>query len=366
MKYQYELPPVIRFGCGVRFQLPEILPPGGVLLVCGSHALPEAEKLRQILTVSHQVDIFTGFPAEVPLDQVDAARRAAEKAGATSIVSLGGGSAIDLGKAVSALRFEEFPCADYFYGRRSAVAAKCFFAALPTTAGTGSEATANAVLHDPETLIKQSLRTAGMMPDAALVDPELLFDAPPAVIAAPGMDALTQAIESFTSRKADDFTRFYASSAVRILLNDLAGAFSGDREKIISVCRASLMTGMAFGTSGLGAVHGLAHPLGSCGKIPHGMACAVLLTPVMRFNAARVPQIYQALADAAGVAGVQELVAEISSLRTCLGIPDDFKSHGFSAENKNFIIRNSRSGSMKCNPVELSDSDLAVILDEIL
>ena len=126
------------------------------------------------------------------------------------------------------------------------------------------------------------------------------------------------------------------------------------------------MTGMAFGASGLGAVHGLAHPLGSCGSIPHGLACAVLLTPVMRFNAAAKPQIYQELAAATGFDGVQELIGAITDLRDLLGIPDDFKAYNFTSENKNFIIRNSRSGSMKCNPVELSDENLATILEEIM
>ena len=356
-KFEYSLPKVIRFGRGSRFELASLLPPGAVLVLCGRHSAARLQRESSRLFPGRAVEIFAEIPAEIPLASVEAARRLGRRIGANSIVGWGGGSAIDAAKATAALIGEEYSAADYFYSRRRAAPRHVYFAALPTTAGTGAEVTANAVLHDETTLIKQSLRTPEMAPDAAIVDPDLADHAPFTVMAASGMDALTQAIESFTSRNADDSTRFLAGTAAKTLFRFLPDSCGGDAGAVEEVCRASLMTGIAFSKSGLGAVHGLAHPLGCVKNLPHGLVCAVLLEKIVRANAARSPQIYRKLNAALGF----DAVAEIGVLREKLDIPAKF-DFTLTDEEINFIVAHSRSGSMKCNPVAYTDEELALLL----
>ncbi|MCQ2378500.1 MAG: iron-containing alcohol dehydrogenase [Victivallaceae bacterium] len=355
-KFEFSLPEKIRFGRGSRFDLASLLPPGAVLVLCGHHSEAAIRRESDRLFPGRAVEIFSEIPAEIPLAAVESARICGRRIQARSIIGWGGGSAIDAAKATAALLDEEYPVADYFYGRRTASPRRVFFAALPTTAGTGAEVTANAVLHDESTRVKQSLRTPDMAADAAIVDPDLAA-APFAVMAASGMDALTQAIESFVSRNADDATRFLAATAAKTLFLHLENACRGDAASVEEICRASLTVGIAFGKSGLGAVHGLAHPLGCVKHLPHGFVCAVLLEKIVRANAARAPQIYRELDRALGFSAVEK----IGALRAALDLPPAF-DFTLTPREIDFIVAHSRSGSMKCNPVFYTDAELAALL----
>ncbi len=364
MQFEFSLPATIRFGRKVRFELNALLPSGAVLVLTGNHALEFLQREKSALFGARPVEFLAGIPPEVPIDFVDAARQKARELGACAIVGVGGGSAIDAAKAVAALADENFPTADYFYLKRMASPRRVTFAALPTTAGTGAEVTANAVLHDAATQIKQSLRTPDMAAQIALIDPELAEDAPFGVMAASGMDALTQAIESFTSLRANDLTRQIAAAAAKDLLTHLVAACRHERVAVDAVCRASMLTGIAFSTSGLGAVHGLAHPLGCVKSVSHGVACAVLLGAVLKNNASRVPEIYRALSAALGYADAGSFFADVATLREKLGIAAKF-DFALTVSERDFIVSHSRSGSMKCNPVAYSDGELGAILDQV-
>ncbi|MCQ2379815.1 MAG: iron-containing alcohol dehydrogenase [Victivallaceae bacterium] len=359
-----QIPDTIRFGCGTRYELDGLLPPGPVMVICGRHSAPLLTDGRMF--GDRQIAAFCDCPPELPLDVIGSARDIARKSGVASVVGIGGGSAMDAAKAVAALMESELPVEEFFYGRAKAIRSKTFFAALPTTAGTGAEVTANAVICDTKTGIKQSLRGDNLMADAALVDPELVAGAPLHVMASAGLDALTQAVESYCSRRATDFTRLLAMSAAATLLESLKPAVEGDIRHVAAITRASLETGIAFASSGLGAVHGIAHPLGSVRHVPHGICCAVLLTEVLRFNNARGDKRIRELAVRLGFSSVDTMVDAISMLRSELGVPGDFRAYGLSERDFSFIVANCRSGSMRCNPVDMSDGNVIELLGRLL
>jgi alcohol dehydrogenase class IV len=204
------------------------------------------------------------------------------------VVAIGGGSVIDCGKAVSVMLAEDGTVCDYLegVGTRKPSGAKVPFIAVPTTAGTGSEATKNAVICDRKEGYKKSLRHDAYMPNVALVDPELTLTLPRHMTIACGLDAVSQLIEAYTSTKADtslDPLVLKALSGAAESLLPLALGQSNDISLREKMSYAALVSGIALGRSGLGAVHGIAGPMGGLCPVPHGVACGKLLFPVMTF-----------------------------------------------------------------------------------
>lgn len=365
MRFEKELPGDIRFGNGVRHLLPGLLPPGKTLVIGGRHAHPEIRMELRAELSDHRATLAPPVSPELPLDEVAATVKLARELRAVNFVGWGGGSAMDCAKAVAALAGCDADVAECFYGRAQAPARNNFLVLLPTSAGTGAEVTANAVITDRATGVKQSLRAPGMTANCALVDPELLRNAPAAVIAGSGFDALTQALESFLSRKADALTRQMAAAAAKFLLNALPGACRQEADKLTATARGSLLAGMAFASSGLGAVHGIGHPAGSSLGVPHGVCCAILLPTVLRRNLPACQERFDELAGALDLPDAEALIAEVVKLRRELGLPENFRKYGNVTDHMEFIVRNCRSGSMKCNPRELADDEVAAILEEL-
>ena len=214
---------------------------------------------------------------------------AAREHGADVVAAVGGGSVIDTGKAVAMLLGNGGDPLDYLEvvgaGQKiTRPSAPCV--AVPTTAGTGAEVTANAVLAVPEHQVKASLRSTLMLPRVALVDPELTASCPPPVTAASGMDALTQCLEPFVSVRANPVTDGLAREGLRRAAAGLRAAYADGADAAaradMAVC--SLLGGMALANAKLGAVHGLAGVVGGTAPVPHGAACAALLVPVIDAN----------------------------------------------------------------------------------
>ena len=362
--YSAAIPGDIRFGNGVRFCLKDNLLSGDTLFICGRHSLCRIEK--EFGNSGFAFDIMT-VSGELPLDELETVLIAVRKKNYRNFIGWGGGSAVDCAKAIAALAESPGCAADYFYNRSQLAGRSNRMILIPTTAGTGAEITSNSVICDRKTGIKQSLRGAGMTADLALCDPELLQDTPPEVMAASGFDALTQALESFTSIKSTPLTKQLAASAAVLILKNLKKAcFYNDPAALENMARASMLTGIAFAQSGLGAVHGLAHPLGSVCRVPHGICCAILLLPVLKLNAELFPELFDELASNCGFTGKDKLFEFIAGLQKSLSIPENFRRYKLSREHFGFIIANCRSGSMKCNPRELSDAELAEFLETML
>ena len=299
------------------------------------------------------------------------------------MIGFGGGSAIDAAKAIAALLTNGGELLDYLevIGRAQPLArpsAPCI--AIPTTAGTGSEVTRNAVLASPAHQVKVSLRSPHMLPRVALVDPELTFDLPPAVTAATGLDALTQLIEPFVSSRANPLTDAYCIDGIRRAARSLRRAVENGRDATAreDLALASLFGGLALANAGLGAVHGFAAPIGGTFSAPHGAVCAALLPHVIDANRralrerapthpalSRYDEIARLITSRSD-ASATDLVRWTQRLTTDLEIPS-LASYGITREHVPALIgAAANASSMKANPIALTPPELTAILEAAL
>lgn len=376
--FSLHLPHTILFGTGKAKELPNVLPPfvKRVMLICGSHAAISGEGvcLKSILeTAGIAVSIYSGVPAEPPPESVDSIVLAARQANAQTLIALGGGSVMDAAKAAAAIIHLEGTCVDYFSGKSEInPLGRIPLACLPTTAGTGAESTSNAVLTDSATKVKKSLRHPSMVPEIAIVDPDFTLECPAHITAASGLDALVQAIESYISPRATSITRDFSKNAFRRITSSIIRCYEypQDISARIDMAEGAMLAGMAFANSGLGAIHGIAHPVGSLLHVPHGVACSILMLPVFRFNCSSCAYLYENLfAEIAGKLQIactaDNFLAYLADLCNALNIAKNFRYYGLAKEHYSFILANCRSGSMKNNPVYMTDADVIAILDSV-
>jgi alcohol dehydrogenase class IV len=291
------------------------------------------------------------------------------------VIGFGGGSALDTGKAIAAMLTNEGDLLDYLevIGRGQALKnPSAPYIAIPTTAGTGAEVTRNAVLYSPEHHVKVSLRSPHMLPDIALVDPELTYTLPPDVTASTGLDALTQLIEPFVSIKANPMTDALCREGMKRAARSLRHAYQdgSSAEAREDMALASLFSGLALANAGLGAVHGFAGPFGGMFDAPHGAVCAALLPHVMAANVRllhgnhllrRCDEVAQILtgnshatADV-GVGWVADLVRDLQ-------VPP-LRTYGFTESYvPELIEKSAAASSMKGNPIQLTPDDMRGIL----
>ena len=291
------------------------------------------------------------------------------------VVAIGGGSVLDAGKAIAALITNRSPLRDYLevVGKSQPLAerpAPCI--AIPTTAGTGAEVTRNSVLMAEEERVKVSLRSPLMLPTVALVDPELTYGLPPAITASTGLDALTQCIEPFVSPKGNPLTDGVAREGMRRAARALRRAYhdGGDTDARSDMCVASLCGGLALANAKLGAVHGFAAPLGGMFPIPHGVACARLLAPVVRANVgalraraaasaalARYDEVARILTGRAD-ARAEDAAAWLGTLVDELYVAR-LGTYGLTEGDAERVVAQARrASSMQGNPVVLTDEEL--------
>jgi alcohol dehydrogenase class IV len=299
------------------------------------------------------------------------------------VVGVGGGSAIDAGKAVAALIANGGDPLDYLEvigaGKRLERPSAPFIA-VPTTAGTGAEATRNAVLVSPEHGVKASLRSSHMLPRLAVVDPELTFDLPPALTASTGMDALTQLIEPYVSVRANALVDLFCADGMRRASRSIERAFTHDRDAAAraDMSMASLLGGLSLANAGLGAVHGFAAPVGGSFHAPHGAVCAALLPHVMEVNIAALrarapesPAIERYAAVARILTGDPAATAESGAawtarLSRALAIPA-LGAYGVQPRNvPELVAKAARASSMKGNPIALTEAELTDALTRAL
>lgn len=311
---------------------------------------------------------------------VSLAAQGAEQARAADcdfVMGIGGGSALDAAKAIAALATNRGDISDYLevIGKAQPLTtAPLPVIAVPTTAGTGAEVTRNAVLHSPEHHVKVSLRNPLMLPRVALIDPELTFELPPPLTASTGMDALTQLIEPFVSKRANPITDTLCREGIPRVARSLRRAFENGRDAAArgDMALASLFGGLALANAGLGAVHGFAAPIGGMYPARHGAVCAALLPHVIEANVTvarerNVPVVLNRYEEVArlliGTADIAAAVDWIRALCGDLGI-SRLSAFGIRKENLPAIAKKaSLSSSMKPNPVEFSEPQLAAILE---
>lgn len=320
-----------------------------------------------------------GVEAEPTLELV---RRGVELALAERcdlVIGLGGGSAIDAGKAVAALLSNGGDPLDYLEvvgAGRGLHTPSAPFIAVPTTAGTGAEVTRNAVLSSPEHRFKASLRSLWMLPRLAVIDPELTFDLPPAITASTGLDALTQLIEPYVSVRSNPMTDLYCLEGINRVARSLRRAYADghDAAARTDMSLASLLGGLALANAGLGVVHGFAAPIGGAFAAPHGAVCAALLPHGMDVNIralrARAPdseplgrfETVARILTGDASAAAENGVAWASRICREFRVPP-LRSYGIRKEHLAALVENAaKASSMKGNPIPLSTGELHQIL----
>lgn len=366
-------PTRIIFGRGALAQLGKEVSFYGkrTLLVSGRSSMRKTGTLDKASSLMKsagvEVYLFDQVEPEPSLDTVNRGVNLARERNCEVIVGLGGGSAIDAAKAIASMVCQEGAVWDYHKGREVEKEGLPFIA-LPTTAGTGAEITKNAVLIDKKRTVKKSIRSPHMIAKVALVVPELTLSAPPCVTAYTGMDALTQAIESYISRASNAISDILALQAIELIFHNLPEAVKNgqDIEVREKLALGSLLSGMSFSNAGLGAVHGLAHPIGAHFSVPHGLACAVLLPYAMKFNLSVRCEKFKKIAEVITASGAEDVVTKIKELLDQIGIPETLKRYRISESDLPVIIAESRGHSMSKNPKKAKDEDLKEILEKII
>ena len=287
--------PYIIFGAGKLNELYNIIPKFGknILFVIGKSSLKKSGKWNEIVSVLESksfnyVEIpISGEPSPTLIDEVTAKFR---KNNIELVIGIGGGSVTDAGKAISAMIPKKNSIKNYLegVGNKNHDGTKIPYIAIPTTSGTGSEATKNAVISEISPKgFKKSLRHDNLIPNVAIIDPELMISCPPSISAACGMDAFTQLLEAYVSSKASPITDALAYSGMKFMSENLLLACSTGASDVnvrAAMAYGSLMSGITLANAGLGIIHGLASPIGGFFKIPHGVVCGTLLAEATKVN----------------------------------------------------------------------------------
>lgn len=384
MRFEFATAGRILFGPGTMLQAAPAAATLGsrALLVTGRNPA-RSRVLLEKLSESGVTAATFAVNGEPDLATISAGVEHAREHGCDLIISMGGGSALDAGKAIAAMLTNPGDLLDYLevIGRgRPLPNAPAPFIAVPTTAGTGSEATRNAVLASPEHRVKVSLRSPWMLPRLAIVDPELTFGLPPDLTAATGLDALTQLIEPFVSTRANPIVDALCLRGLPLAATALPRAVADGRDAAAraDMSLASLYGGIALANAGLGAVHGFAGPIGGMFSAPHGALCAALLPHVAEANIRAIRDRQPASPTRERFATVARLLTGNPSaqaedsinwlrrLNSELKIPP-LRVYGIAPADLEGIVANAtRASSMKTNPVALTETELRSVLGAAL
>jgi alcohol dehydrogenase class IV len=375
--FEFNTPGRIVFGAGQIGRLAEVGPPfGSVALVihAGDEHSLDLLRIKRILEGKQIRLTFIRQSGEPKVEDVDLITEKAKRIDCDWVIGVGGGSAIDMAKAVAGVLGNGGSALDYLEvvgkGQKLTKPAAPWIA-IPTTAGTGAEATRNAVL--AAGTFKASMRSVLLLPRVAIVDAELGREIKAEVIASSGMDALCQLIESYTSTGANPMTDALAIQGIELAASSLLKSYQNPVEVLFRerMALAALLSGITLTNAGLGAVHGFAAPLGAHFPIPHGVICAALLPAVITANVAALQaedQQHRMLARYTTIArtitgfGLMVLQKYMDNLLHQLKIPP-LRNFGLSESHIPLMISLARqSSSMKYNPVKLSDEALAGIL----
>lgn len=362
-RFEFATAQRIIFGRGVFRELPDLCRSFGqrTLLISGSRPQQWADGLPHV--GAHSIS------GEPTVEDINAGVTLAKQLNADVIVAIGGGSVVDAGKAISAMSTQPADLLRYIevIGEGKPLdAAPLPFIAVPTTAGTGAEATRNAVIASTEHRVKASLRHISMLPRIALIDPALAADVPPSVTAASGMDALTQCLEAFVCSRAQPMTDALCLDGIQRAVRSLQRAFENgsDIEAREDMALCALNSGIALANAGLGAVHGFAAPIGGMFHAPHGAVCAALLAPAWEANSRRVHDRTKFTQVDTLLGG--DAVSYLHRLTSRLHIPK-LSQWGIQASDLDEISRKAAAASsMKANPVSLTHEELAQILNAAL
>ncbi|GEM79318.1 iron-containing alcohol dehydrogenase [Vibrio superstes] len=379
--FNFKIPQNIEFGIGSLGKLPEILRNNDsdhVFLISdrGLESIGVVKKVQDIIEAGGiKCTSYLDVKPNPTITIVNEATALYKECGATSIVALGGGSPLDVAKTVGILAKFGGDIKDY-EGLNKVPGPIVPMIAIPTTAGTGSEATASSVITDEAINYKFSIVSYETLPKYAVLDPQLIMTAPASIAAACGVDALIHAIEAYVSKNASPFTDTMAEKAMELIGANLR-KFVENREDEDAACAmmtGSNFAGIAFAWARLGNVHAMSHPVSAFYHVPHGVANSILLPTVMKFNAVadkgRYEVIYNFIRQ--GKEPVENfapemLIEEIQKLNDDLNIPRTLSEVGVKADLIEEMAKDAmKSGNVLCNPRETSLEDMIELYEQAI
>lgn len=340
----------------------------GKVFVCSD---PDLVKFHVTDKVTDKLDaagiayeVFDDVKPNPTIENVQDGVAAFEKSGAEGIIAIGGGSAIDTAKAIGVIASNPaFADVRSLEGVAPTTNHAVFTIAVPTTAGTAAEVTINYVVTDVEKRRKFVCVDTNDIPAIAVVDPDMMASMPASLAAATGMDALTHAIEGYTTKAAWAMTDMFHLQAIRLIAANLRAAVAKDESAMENMALAQYIAGMGFSNVGLGIAHSMAHTLGAVYDTPHGVACAMMLPIVMEYNAEATGERLREVARAMGVEGVDGMsieqarsaaVTAVRELGRSVGIPE--KVEALREEDLPFLARSAFDDA--CRPGNPRDTDI--------
>jgi alcohol dehydrogenase class IV len=384
MQFEFATAAKILFGAGKLNTIGEIIAGmGDSILVVYGVPTEIRDRISDLLELTGRSVEFIHISSEPSVEDLQNSIAFARHLSANLVIGIGGGSAIDTAKATAALLSNPGEVTDYLEViglNKPLIFPSIPVIAIPTTSGTGAEVTKNAVVAVPSKQVKVSLRSPYLFPEIALVDPELTVSVPPQVTASTGLDALTQLIEPYTCNSPNPLTDALCLEGIRHLANSLLVAYQNGKAlpARVDMSLASLFSGLALANAKLGAVHGLAGPIGGMIAAPHGAICARLLPLVMEANLQALtlrsphhPSIYR-YAEIGRLLSGKSGADQDAAVRWVIDICNQIHIQPLSAygmtENQFAVIieRAKQSSSMRGNPITLSDEELRNILRRAL
>lgn len=334
---------------------------------------------QALVQAGMSVTIIDTTPPEPDIADVQAILDQARRGGEYDmVVGIGGGSAMDVAKILAVLLAHPVSLRDLL-ARRSEIAARGLPTLMvPTTAGTGSEATPNSIILVPEDELKVGIVSAHLMPDAVILDAGLTVTLPPAVTASTGMDALTHAIECYCSRKGNAFSDLYAIEAIRLIARSIRRAVSQGTDLAArqDMLMGAYWGGVCIATSSTTAVHALAYPLGGKYRMAHGLSNAILLPSIMAFNAPACLPRFAAMARAMGLPvegqdderAAQAFVQALVQLNADLGIPATLAGQAITAQDIDGLVEGAAAVTrlLDNNPRPMNRADIRAIYEALI
>ncbi|MDF2868845.1 MAG: dhaT [Anaerocolumna sp.] len=379
--FNFSVPQEIIFGEGALARIGELLKKSSAknpFLISGKNLtrLGVVDRVAKLAAeAGYTAEIFNDVEANPSVETVEKAVKAYKLSGCDCIIALGGGSPMDVAKAVGVVAVFGGSIKDY-EGAGKVPGKITPIIAIPTTAGTGSEVTAFTVITDHERNYKLTVFSYELIPEYALLDPELIMSLPKSVAAATGIDALVHAIEAYLSKAGSPFTDSMAEKAMELIGGNLRQFVSdrSNREAAAAMLTGSMFAGLAFAWARLGNVHAMAHPLGGYFDVPHGVANAILLPVVMEFNAQADQGRYQKIYNYLVPDKISEekfvpevLVKELQELTASLGIPQKLKEVGVTEDKIPEMAADAmKSGNILVNPRETTLEDVISLYFEAL
>lgn len=370
--FNFMIPQNIHFGVGSLKKLPEILGQlnSEKVLLISDRGLEKIGVVKKIQDIIEAGGITcTTFLDVVPnptIPVVEAAAKLYKESGSTSIVAVGGGSSMDVSKAVGVLAKHGGKITDY-EGNHKVPGPIVPMLAIPTTAGTGSEVTASAVITDPERNFKFTVFSYENLPKYAILDPELIMTAPASIAASCGVDALIHAMEAYISNLATPFSDAFAEKAMELIGGNLRKFVANrqDEEAACAMMIGSTFAGISFAWARLGNVHAMSHPVSAYFNVPHGVANSILLPNIMEYNATADKGRYEVMynyiheGEKAENFDPMMLVEELRELNTALKIPATLSEVGVTADKIEAMAEDAmKSGNIPANPRKTCVEDI--------